>query len=351
MEIDTKRRTIVITGASGWLGKRLTATLENSNDELLKNGFNIPKTIIPLAPLSDYNEKNKGNFRFVNLNDFENLLRIMKLAKDGIVFHTAGVIHPKLRTKDFFEINYTGTINVVKAAHQAGVKRIIVVSSNSPFGGNKNSNSKFDENSNYNPYMGYGKSKYLMEQFLLSFIKKNNDIEIVIIRPPWFYGPGQVERQSEFFNLVKNGLFPIIGKGTNKRSMVFVDNLVNGMIRAAIVKKAAGKVYWMSDNKSYKMFEIIDTIRNIMQKEFNLNVSNKRIKLPNIISNFSRSLDKMIQGVGLYNQKIHIVSELNMNIVCDNNLAKVELGYNPNIDLEEGMRLSIKEAIEKKFLK
>ena len=70
----------------------------------------------------------------------------------------------------------------------------------------------------------------------------------------------------------------------------------------------------------------------------------------NIVSNFSRLFDKIIQGAGFYNQKIHIISELNMNIICDNSLAKFELGYNPEISLKEGMKLSIKEAVEQQFL-
>ena len=192
------------------------------------------------------------------------------------------MIQKKLKFKDFIELNYKGTINVVKAAHKAGVKRIVIVSSNSPFGGNECSRSKFDEASNYNPYMGYGQSKYLMEKFLFSYIEKFNDIEIVIIRPPWFYGPGQVRRQSEFFNLIKKGLFPIIGDGSNKRSMVFIDNLVQGLIRASLVKSATGKAYWISDNKSYEMIQIIDTIKNIMKNDFNLKVSDRKIWLPNI---------------------------------------------------------------------
>ena len=72
------------------------------------------------------------------------------------------------------EVNYKGTINVVKAAHKAGVKRIVIVSSNSPFGGNECSRSKFDEASNYNPYMGYGQSKYLMEKYQFLQLSMNN---------------------------------------------------------------------------------------------------------------------------------------------------------------------------------
>ena len=58
------------------------------------------------------------------------------------------------------------------------------------------------------------------------------DVPTVIVRPPWFYGPWQPERQTTFFSLVAAGRFPVPGDGSQRRSMVYVDNLVQGVALA-----------------------------------------------------------------------------------------------------------------------
>ena len=108
----------------------------------------------------------------------------------------AGIIHPH-RTKQFFDINLNGTKNILDAAVKNKIKKIIVVSSNSPCGTNSDRTSLFDENSAYNPYMEYGRSKMLMEKLVNSYYHAGK-IDTVIIRPPWFYGPFQPPRQIKF---------------------------------------------------------------------------------------------------------------------------------------------------------
>ena len=62
---------------------------------------------------------------------------------------------------------------LMEAAIKNETKKVIIVSSNSPCGCNRDKDSLFDENSNYNPYMNYGKSKMLMEKKVNEFYKKN----------------------------------------------------------------------------------------------------------------------------------------------------------------------------------
>ena len=77
MKIDKISRNIVITGASGWLGKRLADTLIGQNNELINDNIIKPNKLILLAPPSELNEKNEDSFKFVYLNDFFNLCKIM----------------------------------------------------------------------------------------------------------------------------------------------------------------------------------------------------------------------------------------------------------------------------------
>ena len=65
------------------------------------------------------------------------------------------------------------------------------------------------------------------------------------------------------------------------------------------------------------------------------------MKLPAFAGNIAELMDGAIQKFGLYNQKIHVLSEMNKTIACSIEKAKKELGYNPTISLEEGMRRSL----------
>ncbi len=268
--------------------------------------------------------------------------RLCADAKGAVLFHTAGIIHPK-RVADFYDINVTGTERLLDAAIAAGVKRAVVVSSNSPCGCNPHPDHLFDELSPFNPYMNYGRSKMLME---LAVRERGAKIETVIIRAPWFYGPNQPPRQTLFFQMVRDGKAPIVGGGNNLRSMAYVDNLCQGLMLAAITERANGQVYWIADRKPYSMNEIIDTIERLLEKEFGHTCKHKRMRLPGFASEVAWLADKTLQGLGLYNQKIHVLSEMNKTIACSVARAERELGYNPTVALEEGMRRSLKWCAE-----
>jgi nucleoside-diphosphate-sugar epimerase len=256
-----------------------------------------------------------------------------------VVIHTAGMIHPR-RVRQFYEVNVEGTRNLLTAAMAAGVRRAVVVSSNSPLGCNPFPEHVFDEDSPYHPYRGYGRSKMRMEQAVHD-LSGSGRMETVIIRPPWFYGPWQPPRQTLFFTLIRTGKMPIVGSGENRRSMVYIDNLCQGLARAAMHPAAAGKTYWIADRRPYTMNEIIDTVARLLEEEFHLAVSHRRMRLPGMVAEVAGMADAALQAVGLYHQKIHVLSEMNKTIACSVARAERELAYRPEVALEEGMRRSI----------
>jgi len=256
------------------------------------------------------------------------------------LFHSAGIIHPR-RVAELYQVNVEGTKYLLEAAEQAGVRRAVVVSSNSPIGCNPSRDHLFDEDSPYNPYMNYGRSKMLMEQAVKG-IQLGGKLETVLIRAPWFYGPYQPPRQSIFFKMIRDGKMPIVGGGNNLRSMAYIDNLCEGLILAAMSDKANGQVYWVADERPYTMNEIVETIERLLETEFGQTCAHKRRKLPSFVSEVARVTDSTLQKLGLYNQKIHVLSEMNKNIAASVKRAQQELGYAPAIALEEGMRRSLK---------
>ena len=146
--------------------------------------------------------------------------------------------------------------------------------------------------------------------------------------------------------MIRNGKAPIVGDGENKRSMSYIENITQGLIRSALYEKAKGQIYWIADEKPYSMNQIIDTIENLLENEFKLKVHHKRMKLPNFISKMAYGIDWSMQKVGLYQQKIHVLSEMNKTIACSIKKAQRELDYKPKFSLREGMKKSISWAIK-----
>lgn len=271
--------------------------------------------------------------------------RLVAGMRGATLVHTAGVIHPR-RVSEFFAINRDGTRRLVAAAADARLARAVVLSSNSPIGCGLHRDHVFDESSPYDPCMGYGRSKMDMEQAVAA-IQASGRIEVVVVRPPWFYGPDQPPRQTLFFTMIREGRAPIVGAGTNRRSMVYVDNLAQGIVLAAATAVAAGQTYWIADARPYPMTEIIDTIERVMEQHFHIAVAHRRLRLPNLASTVARVVDASLQAVGLYHQKVHVLGEMDRTIACDIGKARRELGYEPTISLEEGMRRSIQDVLDR----
>ena len=206
-----------ITGAGGWLGKSL---VKNILDGKYGCGLVSPKDITAFCfPGEDIKFLNDLGIKICqgDIRDIEAIKLFLKEAQGGTVIHLCGIIHPKLKTSDFFDINYLGTKHVLQIAKQNAVKKIVLMSSNSPIGCNKSNNDEeaFDEKSAFNPYMKYGQSKFLLEKAAADFILNHQNPKVTVVRAPWFYGPNQPARQTLFFQLIKEGKFPIIGDGNN----------------------------------------------------------------------------------------------------------------------------------------
>ena len=255
------------------------------------------------------------------------------------VVHAAGVIHPTT-VADFERINIGGTAAVVDAARRSGVRRLVHVSSNSPFGFNATPTDVFRHDEPYDPWLGYGRSKMLGERLVLD-AHAAGDLE-----RSWSGRPGSTVRSNRsarrlFFQLVRRGRFPMVGSGEQRRSMVYVDNLVQGVALAERVPAAAGEAFWVADERPYPLTEILATVKQALAEE-GLEVSRRQVRLPALAGRVAQRIDTRLQASGRYHQQFHVLGEMGESIACDISRTREVLGYRPEVELLEGMRRSVR---------
>lgn len=329
--------TVVVTGAAGWLGQNLVRALAPTRTRVRVLVLSADEG--PLLELA-------GPSVEVVVGDVRDPAVVDELFDgDGVagatVVHAAGVIHPVGRTRPFFDVNVGGTQLVLDRARRAGVGRFVHISSNSPFGANERPTDRFTEDSPTNPYMGYGASKAEAES-LVTRAADRGDVDAVILRPPWFYGPWAPGRQAQFLGAIRTGRFPLVGDGTQQRSMIFTGNLVDACLCAETATDVTGRAFWVADESPYELREIFGGIREALAAE-GLPVAGRTIPaLPRFGATVATRLDAVLQGLDRYVQPLHVLGELKDTIACDISRARAELGYSPAVSLVEGMRQSIR---------
>jgi nucleoside-diphosphate-sugar epimerase len=320
---------VLVTGAPGWLGTRLIEMLRENNRQIRCLTY----------PGADDNY-----LKTLEVEVFKGDLSIPETLRgscEGIstVFHCAGIIHPE-RIKDLYKINVDGTKNILEESIENGVERFIYVSSNSVGGISVSEDRLMEESDAPRPYKHYGISKYMAEQ-LVNRAFENGKIKTTIIRPCWFYGIRQPPRQTTFFKMIKKGNPIIFGNGNNLRSMSYIDNVVDALLLVEKKDVSTGKTYWIADKEPYPTIEIYETIAKLLEvKEFHPRF------VPKAISTICELADTFIQGMGYYVKEVHVAGEMDKNIACSIKKAREELGYEPRIGLEEGMRRSIRWCLD-----
>jgi nucleoside-diphosphate-sugar epimerase len=330
---------IVITGAGGWLGRNLVEAVapERAVARVLVQTED-DAAVLALAGRSV--QPVIGDVRHPDALD---------ALFDGVppgatVVHAAAVIHPQRRVRELFDVNVGGTSLVLDRARRHGMGRLVHVSSNSPFGVNPHPGHRFDERSPYDPYLGYGASKQEAEELVLNAAQRG-DVDAVIVRPPWFYGPHQPERQTQWLRAVRRGRFPLVGDGSNRRSMVYTGNLVHGILRAEAAAPT-GAAYWIADAEPHTMIDVLATVRTALEAE-GLATSGAQPRLPRLAGVVAEGADRALQRAGRYVQAVHVLGELKETIACDVSRARAEIGYAPTVDLLEGMRASIRWCLSR----
>ncbi|MEO1393547.1 MAG: NAD(P)-dependent oxidoreductase [Cyanobacteria bacterium J06634_5] len=247
---------ILITGGTGFIGSRLTL-------RCLADGHSVTALGQVNTPAEEANKQfleSKGaKVRLASVTEPETLPPVL----EGIdtVFHLAAAQHEANVPEEYFRnVNVTGTKNVIEASIKAGVNRFVHGSTIGVYG--LALDGKIDENSSLEPDNIYGVTKLEGEKLVLSYA---DQIEVVAIRISETYGPGD-RRLLKLFKAIQKNLFFRIGSGKNKHHLIYIDDLIDGMLAASLSDKAAGEIVLLAGKEVVTTDEMIDAIASTLDQ-------------------------------------------------------------------------------------
>ena len=249
------------------------------------------------------------------------------------ILHSAAVIHVR-RTADWYRINTEGTLCLAQAARSAGVRRFVFISSNAAGGRCDSEHQVLTESDPPRPLSHYGRSKLLAEQGLMN-MHKPGEFEIVILRPSMFYGPPVPERHIDVYRRILAGRMPMVGDGNYRRSITYIDNLVQATRLALVHSAASGEVFYAVDDPIYTTRAITEAMASA------LGVPLRVLRLPAVVAPLAFHADRVLASAGLYWQNLHLVGESDWNVALSCAKLKKRLSYSPAVTLEEGMRRAV----------
>lgn len=225
---------------------------------------------------------------------------------------------------EFRRVNVEATLNLARQAVQAGVQRFVYVSTVKVNGESSAEGHAFSEASVPDPSGVYATSKWEAEQALMQ-LGRDTNLEVVIVRPPLIYGPRVRGNFLSLIDIVNSGC-PLPLKSThNKRSLLFVGNLVDALILCATHPNAAGQSYFVDDGGAVSSAELVAVIAG------NLGVRDPCFSFPTA---FLRVL------AALFGRRA-AVGRLTQSLVVSSCKLRSELGWCPVYSLDAGLRITV----------
>ena len=173
-----------------------------------------------------------------------------------VVVHLAGVAHTRADEALYQAVNVDATLRLAETAARVGVRRFVFVSSIKVNGEATPPDRPFRAADAPAPRDAYGRSKWRAEQALA----RVPDLEVVVVRPPLVYGPGVRANFLRLLQLVDSGLPLPFASVRNRRSLVFVGNLVALLRRCAEHPGAGGRTVLAADGEDLGTPELVRRI-------------------------------------------------------------------------------------------
>ena len=241
---------VLVTGANGFVGCATATCLQTLTGmtvvRAVRRTLATPNPLAPCVSVGDLDGQTDWS---------------MALAGVDAVVHTAARVHVMQEAAadplaEFRRVNVQGTLNLAHQAAQAGVCRLVFISSIKVNGEVTFPGHPFTAHDRPAPVDAYGISKHEAEEGLRKMALQTG-MEVAIIRPPLVYGPGVKANFAALMRAVQRGWPLPLGAVHNRRSLVGVDNLVDLVATCLVHPKAANQTFLVSDGQDLSTPELV----------------------------------------------------------------------------------------------
>jgi nucleoside-diphosphate-sugar epimerase len=272
---------VLVTGATGFIGRSLSPALRARGHEVRGVGREIVSLQAPLTGCH-------------------------------AVVHLANIAHSRASRDLLWRVNVDGTRSVAEQAVSAGVRRFLYVSSIKA-SGEETRDRPFDGTESPAPGGPYGEAKLAAER-ALSDIGRRSGLEIVIMRPPLVYGAGVKANFLALMRAIDAGWPLPFASIQNRRSLIYAENLCDAIAKCIEAPQAAGRTYVVGDGLPVSTPQLCDAI-------------GKALGRPARIMRFPVAVLKLLPPL----------RQLVCSLEVDDRTLRKELGWQPPFSLEQGL--------------
>jgi len=269
---------ILVTGAGGFIGSHLTELLLDSGAEVTAFiRYTSTGSIGHLEEL-DPAARRRLNVVFGDIRNRDDVNRAV--SGNDIVVHLAAQIaipYSYISPGDFLNVNAAGTLNVLMAARDTSVKRVVHLSTSEVYGSAQYT--PIDERHPLAAQSPYAASKIaadkLAQSFHLSF-----GVPAVVARPFNTYGPRQSARAviPTIILQALRGKNIRLGNTDSRRDLNFVGDTAAALAKIALSSKGAGNQYNIASGRDFAISELVDIIGDILGKQLTIKTDRRRVR-------------------------------------------------------------------------
>jgi nucleoside-diphosphate-sugar epimerase len=298
-----------ITGGTGFLGSHLVQKARSENNE-----------VFCLSRQNSSQFENSDSVHWIEGDLFDSSTYKDALKDTDCVFHLAGLLSAR-RKEDFMRVNVDGTASLLKACREAGfpLKRFVYISSIAALGPSYEKEF-LKETDRCMPLTEYGKSKELAEQIVLDY---KRIIPVVILRPPFIYGRGDL-RGLKFLQSLNNPISLLWASNIKTISLCHVSDIIQGCLLSVHKDIESGEIFNISDPDVTTWSHVWEALNDLVNEL--LGISTKGL--------FSRMVP--FSGMAVSHDSIEQESKRYQFWACDVSKAKEILGFIPEMPFRKG---------------
>jgi len=259
-------KTVVVTGADGFIGSHLTERLVRDGAKVRAVGLYNSQGSWGWLDETPKQVRTSIDMRLGDIRDAEWVSEVVRDA--DIVFHLAALIaipYSYIAPRSFVETNVVGTLNVLEAARKRSVQRVIHTSTSEVYG--TPATLPIRETHPLNAQSPYAATKVAADQLALSYHRSFN-VPVTVLRPFNTFGPRQSTRAflpSALIQMLAGKKEISVGRLDTKRDLTFVTDTVDGFVRAATTENVVGEVLQLGTGRSPSIEEVFQAAAKVLK--------------------------------------------------------------------------------------